>query len=131
MVDELLTNRYYAKLLDIHFDYNRISSISILEGSHWLAQCRVLSLKGNNLTKVRGHLNIYINVLRRAVIHTGVRVGVTRFPIRSHLSYSVKDSSNVFTSDQNILGYLHPSGKIVNENNSSTVSKSQLLENWN
>ncbi|XP_050436666.1 protein singed wings 2 isoform X2 [Adelges cooleyi] len=52
-LEELLTNRHYTKLLDIHLDYNKISSISILEGSHWLAQCRVLSLKGNNLTKSR------------------------------------------------------------------------------
>lgn len=51
-MDDLLTNRYYTKLLDIHLDYNRISSISILEGSHWLARCRVMSFKGNNLTKV-------------------------------------------------------------------------------
>ncbi|XP_022179780.1 protein singed wings 2 isoform X1 [Myzus persicae] len=51
-LDDLLTNRYYTKLLDIHLDYNRISSISILEGSHWLARCRVMSFKGNNLTKV-------------------------------------------------------------------------------
>ncbi|XP_015375621.1 PREDICTED: protein singed wings 2 [Diuraphis noxia] len=52
ILDDLLTNRYYTKLLDIHLDYNRISSISILEGSHWLTRCRVMSFKGNNLTKV-------------------------------------------------------------------------------
>ncbi|XP_050057896.1 protein singed wings 2 isoform X1 [Aphis gossypii] len=51
-LDDLLTNRYYTKLLDIHLDYNRISSISILEGSHWLSHCRVMSFKGNNLTSV-------------------------------------------------------------------------------
>ncbi|XP_050531700.1 protein singed wings 2 isoform X2 [Daktulosphaira vitifoliae] len=51
-LEELLNNRYYAKLLDLHMDNNLLSSISILEGSHWLAQCRVLSLKGNNLSKV-------------------------------------------------------------------------------
>ncbi|VVC38278.1 Leucine-rich repeat,Leucine-rich repeat domain, L domain-like,Leucine-rich repeat, typical subtype [Cinara cedri] len=51
-VDDLITNRYYARLLDIYLDYNRISSISILEGSQWLAQCRILSIKGNNLTKI-------------------------------------------------------------------------------
>ncbi|XP_025410140.1 protein singed wings 2 [Sipha flava] len=51
-LDDLLTNRHYANLLDIHLDYNWISSISILEGSRWLTQCRVLSFKGNNLTKV-------------------------------------------------------------------------------
>ncbi|KAJ8934001.1 hypothetical protein NQ314_013636 [Rhamnusium bicolor] len=47
----LKTNPAYRSLMDLYLDNNRVDSIGVLEGSHWLTHFRAFSLKGNKLTK--------------------------------------------------------------------------------
>lgn len=51
-LDPLRTSQTYNKIQDLYLDYNQIKSIESLEGAAWLLKFRVLSLKGNKLTKV-------------------------------------------------------------------------------
>ncbi|XP_011304931.1 protein singed wings 2 [Fopius arisanus] len=46
----LITNPVYRQVLDLYLDNNGITSIDQLEGSVWLDNFRVLSLRGNKLT---------------------------------------------------------------------------------
>ncbi|XP_045477096.1 protein singed wings 2 isoform X2 [Harmonia axyridis] len=51
-ISPLRTNPLYENILDIFLDYNKISSVEELEGSLWLTQFRVLSLRGNRLSQI-------------------------------------------------------------------------------
>ncbi|KAG5899051.1 hypothetical protein JTB14_000075 [Gonioctena quinquepunctata] len=42
----------YKSLWDLYLDNNEITSITVLEGSHWLSHFRAFSLKGNKLSKL-------------------------------------------------------------------------------
>lgn len=56
----LKTNPAYRSLMDLYLDDNKVSSIGVLEGSHWLTHLRVFSLKGNKLIKVwKGLIKFY------------------------------------------------------------------------
>lgn len=48
----LAHNDMYRNVKDIYLDYNGIKSINILEGSYWLHNFRILSLRGNQLSEV-------------------------------------------------------------------------------
>lgn len=46
----------YRKVQDLFIDYNQLKSLDNLEGAPWLFKFRVLSLRGNKLTKVAYHV---------------------------------------------------------------------------
>ncbi|KRT85353.1 hypothetical protein AMK59_825, partial [Oryctes borbonicus] len=48
----LIKNPIYREVTDLYIDHNSIRSIDLLEGSYWLRNFRVLSLKGNKLTEI-------------------------------------------------------------------------------
>lgn len=48
----LKSNPMFESLWDLYLDNNTVTSISYLEGSHWLQNFRVFSLRGNQLQKV-------------------------------------------------------------------------------
>ncbi|XP_046402874.1 protein singed wings 2 [Ischnura elegans] len=48
----LVMNEDYRDVRDIYLDDNDISSVDVLEGSHWLMNFRLFSLKGNQLTRL-------------------------------------------------------------------------------
>ncbi|XP_018566114.1 protein singed wings 2 [Anoplophora glabripennis] len=48
----LKTNPAYRSLMDLYLDNNKVNSIGVLEGSHWLTHLRAFSLKGNKLIKL-------------------------------------------------------------------------------
>lgn len=53
---EPLRTSNYTKVQDLYVDYNQIKSIDSLEGASWLHKFRVLSLRGNKLTKLTYHV---------------------------------------------------------------------------
>lgn len=48
----LIKNPIYREVTDLYMDHNLVRSIDLLEGSYWLRNFRVLSLKGNKLIEV-------------------------------------------------------------------------------
>ncbi|XP_055610228.1 protein singed wings 2 [Uranotaenia lowii] len=50
---ERLSTAEYKQVNDVYLDYNRITSIDILEDSSWLDNFRVLSLRGNKINRIR------------------------------------------------------------------------------
>ncbi|KAK9719897.1 Leucine rich repeat [Popillia japonica] len=48
----LTKNPIYRDVTDLYIDHNLIHTIDLLEGSFWLRNFRVLSLKGNNLSEL-------------------------------------------------------------------------------
>lgn len=53
---ELLRTPTYRKVQDLFVDFNQIKSLDNLEGASWLDKFRVLSLRGNKLTKLAYHV---------------------------------------------------------------------------
>lgn len=53
---EPLRTLNYKKVQDLFVDYNQIKSLDNLEGAPWLNNFRVLSLRGNKLTKLVYHV---------------------------------------------------------------------------
>lgn len=54
----LTKNPIYRDVTDLYIDHNLIHTIDLLEGSFWLRNFRVLSLKGNNLSEVVSPLRL-------------------------------------------------------------------------
>lgn len=52
-LEPLRTNPIYRKVQDLYLEYNLITTFDNLEASAWFDRFRVLSLKGNKLTKVK------------------------------------------------------------------------------
>ncbi|XP_029725600.1 protein singed wings 2 isoform X1 [Aedes albopictus] len=52
-VERLTTIDHYKKVQDIYLDNNKIVSIDILEDSAWLDNFRILSLRGNKISRIR------------------------------------------------------------------------------
>ncbi|XP_058834711.1 protein singed wings 2 [Topomyia yanbarensis] len=52
-VEQLTTDDYYNPVQDIYLDNNNITSIDILEDSVWLDNFRILSLRGNRISRIR------------------------------------------------------------------------------
>ncbi|KAG8238652.1 hypothetical protein J437_LFUL018459 [Ladona fulva] len=48
----LATNEDYRDVRDVYLDDNEVTSIDVLEGSYWLLNFRLLSLRGNQITKL-------------------------------------------------------------------------------
>lgn len=55
-LEPLRTNQNYTKVQDMYLDFNQIKTIDMLEGAPWLHRFRVLSLRGNKLTKLTYHM---------------------------------------------------------------------------
>lgn len=53
---EPLRSGNYKKVQDLFVDYNQIKTLDYLEGALWLNKFRVLSLRGNKLTKLTYHV---------------------------------------------------------------------------
>lgn len=51
-IKALTTNPSYGQVWDLYMDNNSIESISYLEGSNWISQFRIFSLKGNKLREL-------------------------------------------------------------------------------
>lgn len=51
-VRSLRDNSVYRQVYDVYLDNNRVQSIDVLEAGFWLNNFRVLSLKGNKLTRL-------------------------------------------------------------------------------
>ncbi|XP_011498518.1 PREDICTED: protein singed wings 2 [Ceratosolen solmsi marchali] len=43
-------NSQYKRVLDLYLDNNNVESVNLLDGTYWLEQFRLLSLRGNKLT---------------------------------------------------------------------------------
>ncbi|XP_071452068.1 protein singed wings 2 [Hetaerina americana] len=48
----LVTNEDYRDVKDIYLDNNDVTSVDVLEGSHWLMHFRVFSLKSNQISRL-------------------------------------------------------------------------------
>lgn len=48
----LVNDKQYWNVKDVYLDYNEIKTIDGLEGSYWLNNLRVFSLKGNYISQV-------------------------------------------------------------------------------
>lgn len=48
----LAQNSAYRKIVDVYLDDNVLNSVRPLEGSDWMLNFRILSLRGNNLSHV-------------------------------------------------------------------------------
>ncbi|XP_030751585.1 protein singed wings 2 [Sitophilus oryzae] len=48
----LRTNLRYRNVLDIYLDNNKLTNIHVLEGSHWLTNFRVFSLRNNQIEEL-------------------------------------------------------------------------------
>ncbi|XP_043460712.1 protein singed wings 2 isoform X2 [Leptopilina heterotoma] len=46
----LKANPVYKRVLDLYLDYNLVETVSLLDGSYWLENFRLLSLRNNKLT---------------------------------------------------------------------------------
>ncbi|XP_001605552.2 protein singed wings 2 [Nasonia vitripennis] len=46
----LKSNPVYKRVLDLYLDNNYVESVALLDGTYWLEQFRLLSLRGNKLT---------------------------------------------------------------------------------
>lgn len=58
-VDQLATTDLYNQVQDIYLDNNKLTSIDVLEDSIWLDNFRILSLRGNQISRV-GSINKHI-----------------------------------------------------------------------
>ncbi|XP_055631956.1 protein singed wings 2 isoform X2 [Toxorhynchites rutilus septentrionalis] len=52
-VDQLATTDLYNQVQDIYLDHNKLTSIDVLEDSIWLDNFRILSLRGNQISRIR------------------------------------------------------------------------------
>lgn len=77
----LKSNPMFESLWDLYLDNNTVTSISYLEGSHWLQNFRVFSLRGNQLQKV-GNKN-WLTEFRTALLYFYKRSGCEYLKFKS------------------------------------------------
>ena len=73
-----LRTQTYTEVLDLFVDFNQIKSLDNLEGVPWLHKFRVLSLRGNKLTKLRYHVLDHALERNKAAIHLFLSVNPWR-----------------------------------------------------